>query len=132
MTANEIEKQIRNNFFNFSFDVHLLSEKLNLSESYLREIINLHFNCSPHHLIETIRLEEAVRLLNNNDLKIYSIASRVGYSNLRTFRRSFYKRFSISPQCLKDLILNSENQSKEIERILHALWSFANNNHLYR
>jgi AraC-like DNA-binding protein len=115
MDPNEIESHIRNRYADKSFDVCCLAHDLELSESYLREIINLNYECSPHHLIETIRLENAILLFGGGRLNIYAICSKAGYANLKTFRTAFKKRLGMTPVQLRDLIRKS-NQPDQVLR----------------
>ena len=126
MNPKEIENHIRQRFDDRSFDVSALANELNISESYLREIVNLNYDCSPHHLIETIRLEKAVLLLNNGHMNIYSVCSKVGYSSRKTFRTAFKKRTGISLHELKDILGTSKNVQGEIEKMMHHIWDSSN------
>ncbi|MFH1940753.1 MAG: helix-turn-helix transcriptional regulator [bacterium] len=123
MDPKAIENHIRQRFDDRSFDVNRLADELKVSESYLREIVNLSYNCSPHHLIETIRLEKAIRLLQNKNIHVYSVCSNVGYANLKTFRTAFKKRIGIAPCEFKNILYESKNMSVEIEYKIHCLWS---------
>ena len=44
-----------------------------------------------------IRMEEAVKLVINTDLKTYEIAERVGYNNVRRFVDAFKTKYGASP-----------------------------------
>lgn len=109
MYGKEIEGYIRKRFSDGLFNVNCLIRELHASESYLREIINLNYHCSPHHLIENVRLEAAIRLLGHPPNTMYSICKQIGYSNLKTFRRAFKKRTGVSPKEFRDMISESEN-----------------------
>jgi len=47
--------------------------------------------------INKIRIEEAAKMLQNTDRKIIDIALSVGFENLSTFNKSFYKMMNIIP-----------------------------------
>ncbi|WP_341349492.1 helix-turn-helix transcriptional regulator [Clostridium celatum] len=47
--------------------------------------------------LTTIRLEEAVKLLNTTDDKTYVIAASVGYPEANYFSYVFKKKYGVSP-----------------------------------
>lgn len=126
MVLEKIENHIRERFIDFSFCVNCLAEELKLSESYLRETVNLHYKCSPHCLIETIRLENAVMLLGDSRMKVYSVCFEVGYANVKTFRTAFKKRTGMTPQEWKFVLTKSRNIQAEIDRIIIELRNYTN------
>ena len=126
MDPKNIKNHIRQRFDDESFDVSSLANELKILESYLRETVNLNYNCSPHHLIETIRLEKAVLLLQKEHTNVYSVCSKIGYLNCKTFRTAFKKRTGISPHELKDILGTSKNVQGEIEKMMHHIWDSSN------
>ena len=126
MNPKEIESHIKNRYADKSFDVNCLSRELKLSDSYLREIINLNYNCSPHWLIETIRMEKAIQLLCDNQLTIYTVCSKVGYANLKTFRTAFKKRNGLTPDEFRTKIKEEKTKKKEVEKAIENLRTSSN------
>ena len=126
MSPQEVENHIRKRHADKLFDVNCLAEELKISESYLREKINMGYNCSLHHLIETIRLERAIILLCNKQKYIYSICLEVGYANLKTFREAFKKCMRMTPNEFKNIIRKSKDVQKEKEKLTQYLWNFSN------
>ena len=126
MTPEAVANRIRQRYADRLFCVASLAAELNVSESYLREMVNLHFKCSPQCLIETVRLENAVMLLCNDHLKIYSVCSEVGYANVKTFRTAFKKRTGMTPLEWKFVLTKSSNIQAEIDRIVRDLRNFTN------
>jgi len=49
------------------------------------------------NFLTTIRLEEAVKLLNTTDDKTYMIAEKVGYQEANYFSYVFKRKFGVSP-----------------------------------
>jgi len=109
-----------------SFDVQCCANELNYSKSHLREIVNSTFNTSPQKLIETVRLEAAVRIISKNNATIYSVCLATGYSNQKTFRQAFQRRLKVSPSKLREKISNSKNGGKQCEAIINKLWESLN------
>jgi AraC-like DNA-binding protein len=115
-----IENEIRKHYKNKKLTVQHLAENLNISQSYLREIVNANFMMSPQKLIETIRMEESVKLLLT-DIEVYKISICVGYCSIRTFRKAFMNRFDISPGRFREKFKN--RCYKDIRKqILKQLW----------
>lgn len=59
--------------------------------------VGIHFS----QYLLNVRMEEAVRLLKNTNLKIYEVATRVGYNNTDQFSRMFKKTIGKSPKDYK-------------------------------
>lgn len=117
---NLIENEIRKHYKDKDLSVQHLAENLNISQSYLRDIVHANFMMSPQKLIENIRMEESVKLLLT-DTEIYKISIYVGYCNIRTFRKAFKKRFYISPGRFREKFKN--RCYKDIRKqILKQLW----------
>ena len=126
MDSEYILSHILKKFADKSFNVQLCAKKLELSESFLREIVNSNFNTCPQKLIETVRLEAAIKIIFKNNATIYSVCSDTGYSNQKTFRQAFKRRLEISPSELKEKINNSTNSSKDYEEFIKELWESLN------
>jgi two-component system response regulator YesN len=47
--------------------------------------------------LKDFRLSHAKRLLSGTDMRIYEIASEVGYSDSKYFNRVFKEKYGISP-----------------------------------
>lgn len=80
-----------------NFSVVELSRRAGISRPHLyRKIHNL-FDKSPNHLINEMRLREAVKLIHRKFGNISEIAYQVGYNNPSYFAKCFQKRFGILP-----------------------------------
>ena len=115
-----IEDEIKKHYDNTNFTVQNLANNLNISLSYLRDVVHQEFKMSPKKLIETIRLNESVSLLLS-DVSIYTISNKVEYSKSRSFRFAFKNRFGISPLRFKEIV--KEKSDTEIRIITNKhLW----------
>jgi AraC-like DNA-binding protein len=103
-----------------NFCVEKMAQKLGLSLSYFRDIIEYHFQICPQKLIEIFRLCKSLKLLEEGLLE-YQIIKRIGYSSTRTFRRAFKNRFGILPSEYKKL--TSENNIHYLPPYLRKLRS---------
>ena len=126
MNSEILLQHIRKRFYDKSFGVHCCARELNLSESRLREIVNSNFNTCPQQLIETVRLEAAIKLIAEINVSIYSVCSSTGYSNQKTFRQAVKKRLKLLPKELREKIINSTNACKTSEIVIKELWDSLN------
>ena len=126
MIPNYFLNHVKERFPDQSFDVQCCANELNCSSSHLREIVNTTFNTSPQKLIETVRLEAAIRIMWENNATLYSVCAATGYANQKTFRHAFRRRLNISPCELKEKINNSNNSQKICEAYINNLWDFLN------
>lgn len=51
--------------------------------------------------VRQVRVQAAVRLLNERDYRISELARRVGYNNTRTLERAFRRETGLTPTCYK-------------------------------
>ena len=108
-----------------NFCVERMADKLEISTSYLREIICLNFEICPQKLIESFRLQKSLDLIEK-DLKEYEIVIQIGYSNTRSFRRAFKKRFRILPSNYRKIIEYSKHNAHKIKKdLINMLWAEA-------
>lgn len=74
-----------------------------LSSGYLMTIFKKEIGCSIISYLTNRRIERAKELLLENNLKIYEIAERVGYSNSTFFSSTFRSHVGVSPKHFKEL-----------------------------
>lgn len=120
---------IRQHYQDPQFNAAAIAEMLLRSPSYLCEQSYTHYRMSLHRLIETVRLEQAVKLLALDGTKIKQVRRQAGYAYTKTFRAAFKKRLCISPkQCAKQ-IRDAEDMEREMAQFLTILWEsgFENN-----
>lgn len=123
----KIYRIIRENRANTEFTVKCLAKDMNISYSYLYEVVYKCFDMSPQRLIETIRLEEAIHLIARG-MKLIRLYKKLGYDNIRTFRQAFYKRLGINYSTCRTLIekTNEENRENIIQQVIAVLWDTDN------
>lgn len=56
----------------------------------------------PGHYLQKMRVDTAKRLLEQTDLPLEQIVSRVGYSDISSFRRLFRKEVAVSPRQFRE------------------------------
>lgn len=77
-----------------------LAEMLGTNRHNTSQVINEHFQMNFFDLINKFRIEEAVRMINDEEyshLNIIEIAYEVGYNNKVTFNKSFKKVHTVTP-----------------------------------
>jgi len=116
---------ILNNYSNPQFNVNNLAEKMGKSTSFLREVVYAAYGMGLHELIETIRLEQAIKLLGANGEIIDLTRIKTGYAYSKTFRAAFKKRLNLTPQECKHKLAQAENKRSQMERLVKALWENA-------
>lgn len=67
------------------------------NSSYLGKVFSKKMNLSFNSYVDQIRIEEAKRLLKEDQLKVYAIAQQVGYNNVDYFHKKFKKYVGTSP-----------------------------------
>lgn len=74
-----------------------LAGHMGLSPDYMSRMFKAHEGLRINDYINTLRVDEACRLLRASDLKIIDVAFTVGFESLATFNRVFYRLRRMSP-----------------------------------
>ncbi len=120
---NKIVQIILENYTNPQFNVDYLACKLGISRSFLRELVYTNYGISVRRLIETIRLENAIKLLANQSEIIERIRVKTGYAYSKTFRTAFKKRLNYTPEELKNIFLNAVDKDTDVQNLIKILWN---------
>lgn len=91
------KQYIRENYRDYDVSVEKLCSKLHVSPTYFSTIFKRETGLNFVNYLTSIRLEEAVKLLNTTDYKTYMIAEKVGYPEANYFSYVFKKEFGVSP-----------------------------------
>lgn len=70
----------------------------NYNSNYLGKIFRREIGDTFNNILDTIRITNAKRLLEETDLKVYQISEQVGYNNIDYFYLKFKKYVGISPK----------------------------------
>ena len=125
--AEVILQTIVDNYSNLQFNVNCLADKVGKSPSFLREVVYTAYGMGVHELIETIRLEQAIKLLGTNGEIIDFTRIKAGYAYSKTFRAAFKKRLHLTPQECKHKLAQAENRRAQMECLVKALWENPDN-----
>lgn len=74
------------------------------NSSYLGKLFTQKMNQSFNSYLDKVRIMHSVELLDQTDLKVYEIATKVGYSNVNYFHHKFKKLKGMSPAEYKKIL----------------------------
>jgi two-component system response regulator YesN len=103
-TDNVVKRMILYMEKNYEKDLKLesLSKVFSYNSAYLGKIFKKYTGDSFNNTLDIIRINNAKRLLNETDLKVYQVSEQVGYSNIDYFYSKFKKYVGISPKEFKN------------------------------
>lgn len=115
--VNQQEKHVREikEFiqFNYYFDISIneiaRSQCINLN--YMCNIFKKYSGVTPKQYIKKLRMERAIEVLKNYDIKVSDVAKMLGYKDALYFSKEFKKYFGFSPsQVLNNDIVKKDKQ----------------------
>lgn len=88
---------------NFRSDINLtdVADALYISKSYVSHIFSCKLKINFRDYINSLRVEEAARLLLHRGLSVTATAAQSGFNSLRTFNRAFFKHMNMTPKDYK-------------------------------
>lgn len=96
---------VHTRFSDYQFTVSAFARDVGISESFLRELIHDLYMMSPRDFIESVRVEEALKIMSKNpDTDLYRLPLEVGYMSYRTFLEAFKRWTHKTPSGYRDLI----------------------------
>lgn len=93
---------IQENYKDENMSVWMVSHYLGLSENHFSTQFRKEIGKNFLHYLTELRMEEAKRLMQTTNLKIYEICECVGYSNVEHFSRLFKKVTGQSPNTFRN------------------------------
>lgn len=97
-----ILKSIEQHLGDENFSLTVLAQEISLSVGYLSPLFKDIFGKPFQDYIIDVRLERAKILLLSSNMKIYEVASAVGFEDPNYFSTSFKKHFGMSPLKFKE------------------------------
>ena len=102
------EHLLKDNYFaTFDIDIQELISEMATNRAYFFRALKTVTGKTPMEFINNLRLDEALKLLDNTNLTIEAIASECGFNTVRTFYRQFRDRYHITPAEYRNI---AENQ----------------------
>ena len=74
-----------------------IAKHFNFSYYYMSELFNNHFNDSFNNVLNKLRIQKSVQLLNQTHLSLQEISIAVGYTNYSHFAKLFKKYLNVTP-----------------------------------
>ncbi len=99
---SSIEKYIHENYADPSMGLNKISDEFQISESYFSHMFKEKTGVNFSTYLETIRLNEATRLIRETDTSLNELYILIGYNNANSFRRAFKKVYGITPSAMRD------------------------------
>ncbi len=91
------QKYIEENYHKENLSLQEVAEVLKLSPTYLSRLLKNNVGHTFIDLLTKIRINMAIKLMNDPTMKIYEVAERVGYSTQHYFSTAFKKVLGVSP-----------------------------------
>ncbi len=97
---NTIEKIIEfvEKFYYKDLNLKVIADLFNYNRSYLGKKFKKQTGNYFHHYLDIVRMEKAKYFLVEEDLKVYEVSEKVGYSNNDYFYKKFKKYVGVSPK----------------------------------
>ncbi|TNJ42981.1 helix-turn-helix domain-containing protein [Tamlana fucoidanivorans] len=107
---HKLKQIVLNNLTNEQFSVEHLSEIAGISRSHLHRRLKKLKGISISQFIREIRLDEALKLLQENTATISEIAYQVGFNSTSYFNKCFHDRYGYAPSEAKKIIIETTEQ----------------------
>ena len=92
-----INNYIQKNYVDFELNLNTIAENLYLTTNYLCFIYKRETGKTINQYITEVRIEKAKELLKSTNMKLYSIANKVGYQDGKYFGKVFLKVVGMKP-----------------------------------
>lgn len=100
--AVTIEKYIQHNYKDPSLCLNKISDEFQISESYFSHMFKEKMGVNFSVYLESIRMDEAARLVRTTDINLSELYIKVGYNNPASFRRAFKKIYGVTPSTMRE------------------------------
>ena len=118
-TASDMELSSRilsyvNQQFKDDITLESLAHEFGYNKSYLSRYFKSSFNVGFNQYISTVRLKNALILMNEKKHSLTHCALESGFNSMRTFYRVFENEFNCSP---KEYLKNIESYNKAVDKL---------------
>lgn len=96
--VEEIKAYIRAHFCESDMGLARVGSEFRVSESYLSTLFKEQSGGNFGDFLESLRIEQACRLLQDKTITVNEVAEEVGYNSVQSFRRAFKRVKGVSPK----------------------------------
>lgn len=93
----EVRKFVETHYHQESFSLQDAAGQVNLSIQYLSKLFRKEMGITFSDYLTSVRIRKSIELIQNDELKIYEIAEKVGYTTQHYFSNVFKKCLGVSP-----------------------------------
>lgn len=88
---------------NYDKDIKIesIAKMMNYNSAYLGKIYKKKMGMSFNNMLDEIRIQNAKRLLEETDIKVYQVSKQIGYGNIDYFYAKFKKYVGVTPKKYK-------------------------------
>lgn len=83
--------------FTEPLSLEILSKELHLSLSHISRILSHKLRISFSDYLNTLRLNEAIKIMDTSKVTVTKVAALAGFPTIRTFNRVFMEKYGITP-----------------------------------
>lgn len=94
----QIRLYVQENYQDPCLNIGKIADVLNKNPKYISRIFTAQTGISLLDLINETRMEKAKQILGSQNITVEQLSEMVGYTNVRTFRRSFTKIYKTTPK----------------------------------
>lgn len=94
---SQIKTYVDEHYSNPEFSLEIAAKELSISRGKFAPLFRSKENCTFKQYVNSIRLKEAYRLLQESDVQVAQILFAVGFNSPSNFNRLFYQKYRISP-----------------------------------
>jgi len=111
--ARRAEQTLFERFRDADLNLQAVADVLGISKVHLCRVFKPHVGTTFEARLRDIRLDEACRLMQQDDVSLKAIAYQVGFRAPSQFTRAFRARYGVSPLAYRArLMLTSDKQCK--------------------
>ena len=103
--VSESKQFIRSNLSNVP-SILELCKRVAMNKNKLQKAFRLTEGKSIGEYVRTLRMEQALELLEESDMSMREIAAAIGYHGVSNFYHAFQQRFGSTPQAVRDMLKN--------------------------
>jgi AraC-like DNA-binding protein len=101
--TNNIKNYVNENYMDCNLNIGSIADSMKLNPKYMSRLFKEENEEGLLDYINTVRIQKARLILAARDITLEDLALMVGYTNVRTFRRAFYKIEGTTPSQYKKM-----------------------------